>query len=1009
MNALFRLMITILLLYVSAFFSVPPGQTAPPGPATTSPQAFYQSLADAIDSTQGRLLLYLNDGCWGTRVDGFPVLWRIPNNTVAEIRFHFERGTLDDTEGASIEFRPNGIDVGSFINNQLTWIHVTAITYNGDGDPTSPQQLRDNIGLSRTFEFSTTPGDLFKANLFFNITAVSSPGDGQGCDSNPANWGPPTAGTIAWRIRFQKSQQDPGLSVRLRRSTIFVSTPLGGGQSPADNFLNVTSPSNFEFDSIDYILRTRSLDATLRALTFTLEGGRIDAGNFTLLLGQARDPAAPAIDSGLIFDNVVLHSAPGSVSSVIAKGVLKAAIAAGSKIILNDDAASPTQFSFAEGSRVSLQGFSLEIFDDHRSITVRLDHMSMFDIRVLDGRLSFGPRGGVSVGSGRILTNVFGMWQVGRSPIVTGTIDVLDIAAQAGQLVLTDGSTIALAPGGALKATRLALKSPQSPAITGPFTVFAVKLAANQVISLLPGLSLRLSDIGTIIADDATDPLRIDVGHAYPLGRYRIDLPYSDATYAQGMDLQLRAGRVSSQVRNVDDASTVGRVLFALERLQVDGSILSGSIGFGNLGNLKVADGRISVTAQGSWIPGQAGRILGDITVFRINIASGSLNVTSQGILRISGGMLRSGGLKIDTSAERPIFGTVDSLVADVSAMSRIRFPAGLVVTAKDSKAAFNATDATNPLRIQPSGPPLIGSYILNLNFDSIASDDSSSPQLLITNGSLLLQLNNASDGSLTGSGCVITGSLGIRGNVDAKYLAVEIRGDLVVPAGGAFRFNGSWRATIPAGSLRMAFTTSPIIGLPGADGARVFGVNLIGALAQDIQTGFVPIQFEGSNVRTAIGLQGVAFNLTVPQGGGEHSDPENVDSPTKGNRPDQEVFTDTYLACLGGRVHIYLLARTYRLSMDLNINWDQAGLTLAYANLDLKDKPKVDKDGCDLELIGAITGAFISTLVAGNPIPGLVLGFAAGGAVEDQVHDILIIRAAERIHELRGSFHVTR
>jgi hypothetical protein len=70
---------------------------------TSSSSLLYRSLANAIDTAKGTILLDLNQGNWNTNLFGQEILWIVPLGCEAEIEFDYGGGFLNS---ASITFDP---------------------------------------------------------------------------------------------------------------------------------------------------------------------------------------------------------------------------------------------------------------------------------------------------------------------------------------------------------------------------------------------------------------------------------------------------------------------------------------------------------------------------------------------------------------------------------------------------------------------------------------------------------------------------------------------------------------------------------------------------------------------------------------------------------------------------------------------------------------------------------------------------------------------------------------
>lgn len=944
---------------------------APNGNETDSPGVLYASLVDAIETARGRVLLYMNGGCWKTDVDGFPVIWRVQPNTKGEVKFDYRNGVL---ASASVKFTP-AIEIKvptAIANGQMIWNRIEEISYGEDGDVTSPGLLANNS----TFQMSPVPAELFYGRPLHNIKTVYSVGPGGDCN-NPQV---PSAEGMFQRIKFQKNAAgDPGLLVALKPTKLTWARRQSNNPQSRDAFFNIARPSHFEFDSIEYVVKTRALNATLNELKITVAGGFLDAGRISLNLGGS---------SELSFNNVVITRIPGSVSSVISRnGTLSASLGKGSQVALADSNVNPTEFTFNEG-RVNLNGLSIEA-NDAAPTSISVSQTSIINIQIFTGRVGIGPQGSVIVGQGGITAAVTGEWKVGSRPELTGNISSLDINIIAGQLALTDADVITLQQG-VIKSTKLKLNTNQSPAVSGPFELVSISGAENETISLLRGFRVRTSGPIRLTADDPANPLTILVGKKYPIGRCRMALPFArldtdNATIKP--ELHLINGRVDLNLINREVAGPVGQT-FEASSFYMDGDIDQATLPFGTFGEVNLRGvhsltgaTNIALLLKGEWPVGKQPTVTGEISRLEATIAGGLLNLNDESPLKLTGGNIEATGLKVDSNANRVVSGPINRLIVDIGRDSRFFVPGGAQLTANDSPKALEAIDTQAPLTIPATGRPFHGAFTLRLNLQNAKFEG-----LKLTGGSAELPLVVKQDGSLHGSHISLEAQTEVNGPGGAVALGAQLREGVLDWIPGQPPTMTAQLTARNLSTIKIPVETPHVNGIPDHDDFRIFKFRaVLNVNPFDIKS---KATFVGRRFSFESPEIDIPVTIVVPEGSGEHPNSSVFEEGNGGGPNDlakrsQEIFTDTFTAC---RLHVYITPQNISITPRIKIKFDGQTMTVDLVKLEMLNAPQWIDDGCTGILKAIIAGlAFVvTTAVTGNPVIGAAAGVGALAKADD-------------------------
>ena len=165
-------------------------------------------------------------------------------------------------------------------------------------------------------------------------------------------------------------------------------------------------------------------------------------------------------------------------------------------------------------------------------------------------------------------------------------------------------------------------------------------------------------------------------------------------------------------------------------------------------------------------------------------------------------------------------------------------------------------------------------------------------------------------------------------------------------------------------------------------------------------------ISFTGSNILLEELTINPVFRLDIPQGRGEHSDPDNPNSTDGDKGPDwtkvcqEAVFYDCPNPV--GWAHFYVFPESYRVNSTMKLSIGEKTISFNFGSLEMPVPLRWEKDGCDLDAwIGIIAGC-LGTIIAG-PVGGTVagiIGYRAGGDIETNIRKMINGGIAQKLTE---------
>jgi len=541
-----RILFTLFLIYItvlSTLRTVPAYEaraTRAPQPPVQIATTFFASLARAIDTVSGRVVIDLRSG---TFVGSEGVQWQFPPSTTMVVVFNYRNGALDvQPEPASISFSN---EVLLFPAGNLPNFHfvVSRISYDRSGRPAhffrkGPNgeeiEFTSGIGdtiwpaLARHLEFASAPADIFFGRP---IAGFPYPLPVPGLPPPPVP--PPASQKWVQRVRFAASSEQPALLITLKdQATIwFIQPPIGSSLPP--NFVTVKAPSSCLFQSIAYDFDSNRLTGTLASLIFTTQDAQLATDGLDLRLRQ---------DTRLQFQTLDFDSqgGPGGIPQISGNnGFISGGLGLGSKLTLNDDAVNPgrqTNLVAAAGSQLTLRSLAANFTSSGAAFT--LGAGSSLNLAIADGRVPLGPNY-VLIRDGTITMDLTasGAWGNGTHPVVKANIGLLTCDIYAGRFGVRMGYETRL-KGGTIRATDLAFDSSATPTLTGQFSSIAFDLEDGARFDV-PDRFNALCDRGArLYADDPKDPLKISAGSNILTGRVDAVVHFRKITIVKGPELR---------------------------------------------------------------------------------------------------------------------------------------------------------------------------------------------------------------------------------------------------------------------------------------------------------------------------------------------------------------------------------------------------------------------------------------------------------------------------------------
>jgi hypothetical protein len=544
----FRNILLILFFFGCWHQSVRAGGQPPP--ATSSPVEFYRSLASAVSTAQGHLLLDMNGGKYKITlvISGQSRELRINVNrdTVMESNFNYRNQALIST---NIVFTP---EIHLYLVGAEGFsCKLKSLEYNSNGgivgsdcridNPDATGQPGNFANINRHLELSTRSEDMFLGSPFANAERLRS--------CNEVFTGCVVGGrTFFNRVRFLRSEESPALLVTLKGgSTIYLN-------KTRTNFVTLDADSGFEFQDLTYELDGGFLKGFLNRFDLSIRRGDINSGTAFLRFrnGSRLNLNQVRFSRDRTTGEALINAEYGSISASIGQGSSVAftnGIANASSLLLND------------GTGVELVGFRYQV-DDQRSTMISVGNGSTLTAKIMGGRLALGTRGFVQLENGDFELDLQGIWQTGARPDVTGTVRSMNVAFSSGELDLNAGSHLRLASGRIVAQADpnqgipgLVINSRTTPAVTGQFKSVNFTIAENSTFQLPANLILTTKQGGTLSAADPAKPIRIEDGVPFPTGQFTLNIPFKRLANSSAATFALTDGEITLPLENTREGT----------------------------------------------------------------------------------------------------------------------------------------------------------------------------------------------------------------------------------------------------------------------------------------------------------------------------------------------------------------------------------------------------------------------------------------------------------------------
>jgi len=508
---------------------------------TSSVSVLYQSLANAVDTAAGTILLDLNEGSFLISLLGNQFLWIIPPSCEAEVQFSYGGGVLIS---ASIVFTPPiHVDVRGDLGGAL----ISTLTYDRFGNVTaagmvstkpSPVPIDIARQLKTALAFDRRSTGLFMGIPFSNLNSAQTVDGTYSPIAGPAS--------IVSRVRFTPDAALPALAVRFKDHSLIIFSDSTTGNGNFTNKITVNAGSGFQFDELDYFVDERSLSGTLSAFTGILGGGLFSTSNMLLQLQPGANISAGHIDFA--------KTAAGDITVNASFGTLAAALTAGSRIDLDENGTNNGSFlAFDDGSQVSLSGFSLNTKDGGTTV-LAVGGGSSLTLALFQGRIDFAPQSFVTLKQGRLHGLFSGSWSTSDAPQVLLQITLLDFSGVAGSLAVNDDTTLGFSDA-VINSSNLEFKSDRTPHVIGTLSTLRFAILPNSYIGIPGGFQI-VTDVGGTFS--LVTPLSFSVASSFPIGQYALSLPFTKVVNATASSFSLTAGQATLGLETQQDGTIVG-------------------------------------------------------------------------------------------------------------------------------------------------------------------------------------------------------------------------------------------------------------------------------------------------------------------------------------------------------------------------------------------------------------------------------------------------------------------
>jgi hypothetical protein len=358
--------------------------------------------------------------------------------------------------------------------------------------------------------------------------------------------------------------------------------------------------------------------------------------------------------------------------------------------------------------------------------------------------------------------------------------------------------------------------------------------------------------------------------------------------------------------------------------LSLSGGIQTGVIGFGRKGYLKLISGSASVILDrlqlsASFSPAVHGQLKASVA-----FGNGSIYLRPDSAVQVVGGTVSPLLLTLDSSSNPLVTGQFPQLSLTFLDGDQFIVPGGGEIKLVGQGHLSSGADVS-PLTIARGSDFPFGAYELDLSFETFRNAPGG--PLALRDGHIVIPLSVGESGKTAASSVHGTSVLRIQqGNVSEDLPLAFNNGSINQDSSDAPQH---W--VIPWTGTNINFPQVQTTVIPGhrTDKAdeRFFPVTITTSIPQPFSAVGV-MTIDGSSVELS-GQGQATVVLTIPNGGGQYRDPNNVAAGTYGtdghdgeNTVSQEFWRDDFTQLIGTcEKHLYALPRTYKVPGQLQLD----------------------------------------------------------------------------------------
>jgi hypothetical protein len=358
--------------------------------------------------------------------------------------------------------------------------------------------------------------------------------------------------------------------------------------------------------------------------------------------------------------------------------------------------------------------------------------------------------------------------------------------------------------------------------------------------------------------------------------------------------------------------------------LSLSGRVQKGVIGFGRKGYLTLASGNASVLLDrlqlnASGPPTVRGRLQAVVV-----LGKGSIYLRPDSAVQVVDGTVSPLLLALDSSSNPLVTGQFPRLSLTLADGNQFIVPGGGQIKLVGQGYLSSGADA-NPMTIARGSDFPFGNYRLDLSFETFRNTPGGA--IALRDGHIVIPLLVDESGKMSANAVHGTSVLRIQQSSVSEDLPLALAdGTIQQDSVGAPQH---W--VIPWSGTNINFPQSQTSVIPGhrTDKAdeRYFPVTIATAIPQPFSAVGV-MTIDGSSVQLS-GKGQATVVLTIPNGGGQYRDPNNLAAGTYGtdghdgeNTVSQEFWRDDFTQIIGTcEKHLYALPRTYDIPGQLQLD----------------------------------------------------------------------------------------